>query len=108
MNQTKVCLKLHRTGTSEVLAVCDKKYIGQTLHNTKIKMKVHKSFYEGNEIPIQDAFSLFKSYGNINAVGSVINYGIQRGEINKNSVLWLENEEGESIPHMILFKMPPL
>ncbi len=105
---TRVFFKIHRKDNTEILAICDEDLLGKTLSNDKIRMKVLVGFYKGQSISISDALHLMRRYGNINILGSVIELGIEKKQINENAVIWFNDEEDKKVPHLLIFSIPPL
>ncbi len=104
----KVVFKVHKKDKSEILAICDKELFGKKLTGTKAKMTVPFDFYNGEEIPVEDALHLMRKYQNINAIGSVLELAIQKRLFHKDSMLWFNTEEGKKIPHLLIFSIPPI
>jgi hypothetical protein len=105
---TRVFFKIHRKDKTEVLAICDECLLGKELSNEKIRMKVRSQFYRGNAISKGDALDLMRRYSNINALGSVLELGIEKKVINEDAVFWLNDDENKVIPHLLIFSMPPI
>lgn len=104
----RVFFKVHRRDKTEILAICDECLLGKELSNNKIRMKVPPEFYRGNEISRSDALDLMKNYWNINALGSVLELGIEKKVINKNAVIWFNDDNNRGIPHLLIFSIPPI
>ena len=92
----------------EILALCDESILGQELVSDKARMKVLSDFYRGQEISTADALQLMRRYTNINALGSVLELGIQENVINVEAITWFSTSEGKKIPHLLLFSIPPI
>jgi len=104
----QVFFRIHRKDATEILAICDEDLLGKVLSNDKIKMKVPIKFYKGQAISRSDAFQLMRRYANINIIGSVIELGIEKNLIKNDAVIWFNDEEGNRIPHLLMFSIPPL
>ena len=107
-NSTRVFFKIHRKDKTEILAICDECLLGKVLSNEKIRMKVPTEFYRGNEISKIDALELMKKYVNINAIGSVLELGIEKEVINKDAVIWFNHGSNHKVPHLLIFSIPPI
>lgn len=108
LDSKKVFFKIHRKDKTEILAICDEFLFDQELKNDTIRMKIPKNFYYGHEISRSDALQLMRKYANINILGSVLEEGIQQNLINKDAVIWLKTEDGDNIPHLLIFSIPPI
>ncbi len=104
----RVLFKIHRKDKTEILAICDEALLGKELSNSTTRMKVPLGFYKGTYISKSDALDLMRRYTNINALGSVLDLGIEKNIINKDAVLWFNSEDGKRIPHLIIFSIPPI
>ena len=104
----QVFFRIHRRDATEILAICDEDLLGKILLNDKIKMRVPIDFYKGQSISTSDAFQLMRRYVNINILGSVIEFGIEKNLIKKDAVIWFNDEEGKRVPHLLIFSIPPL
>ena len=104
----QVFFRIHRQDGTEILAICDEELLGKVLSNSKIKMKVPNKFYKGQAISKSDALQLMRRYVNINIIGSVIELGIEKNRIKKDAVIWFNDEEGNRVPHLLIFSIPPL
>ncbi|MHA1972240.1 MAG: DUF424 family protein [Candidatus Hodarchaeales archaeon] len=104
----RVFFKIHRQEKNEILAICDEHIMGEELFSDEIRIKVPTKFYKGNEIEKEEALNLIKNYRNINIFGSVIDLGLEREVIREEAVIWLQNKNGERIPHLLIFAMPSL
>ena len=104
----RVYFKVHRRNNVEILALCDESLLGEILSNEKARMKISAGFYRGQEISKTDALRLMRNYANVNAVGSVIELGIQKKIINEDAIIWFTTSEGKKIPHLLIFSIPPI
>ena len=107
-SSTRVFFKIHRKDRTEILAICDECLLGKVLTNEKIRMKVPIDFYRGNVISKLDALELMRKYVNINAIGSVLELGIEKEVINKDAVIWFNHENNHQVPHLLIFSIPPI
>lgn len=107
-HSARVFFKIHRRNNMEILALCDESILGQELVSDKARMKVLSDFYRGQEISTADALQLMRRYTNINALGSVLELGIQENVINVEAITWFSTSEGKKIPHLLLFSIPPI
>ncbi|MFW9903105.1 MAG: DUF424 family protein [Candidatus Thorarchaeota archaeon] len=105
---TRVYFKIHRKDKTEILALCDEALFDQEIFNEKARMKIPSDFYRGQEISPNDALRLIRNYTNVNAVGSVLELGIQKKLINEDAIIWFTTSEGKKIPHLLIFSIPPI
>ncbi|MFX0014537.1 MAG: DUF424 family protein [Promethearchaeota archaeon] len=104
----RVYFKIHRKDNVEILALCDEVLLGQELFNEKARMRIPADFYRGKEISALDALRLMRNYTNVNAIGSVLELGIQENLINEDAIIWFTTSEGRKIPHLLIFSIPPI
>ena len=104
----RVFFKVHRRQKTEILALCDESLLGQELVNEKARMRISPDFYRGKKISTDDALRLMRNYANVNAVGSVLELGIQQKIINEDAIIWFKSKEGKQIPHLLIFAFPPI
>ncbi len=64
-----VYIKIHSSGGSSVLCVCDEGLIGKTLSEGSLSMMVTAKFYQGHVKPEEEVITLMKSSANINILG---------------------------------------
>ena len=107
-SSTRVYFKIHRKDKTEILALCDESLLGQEIFNEKARMKIPTDFYRGQVISPNDALRLISNYTNVNAVGSVLELGIQENIINEDAIIWFTTSEGKKIPHLLIFSIPPI
>jgi hypothetical protein len=107
-SSNRVCFKVHRRDKNEILAVCDESLLGQEVFNKKSRMRIPVDFYKGKTITPIGALRLMKNYSNVNAIGSVLELGIQQKVINPNAIIWFNTTEGKKVPHLLIFSFPPI
>ncbi len=108
LSLNRILFKIHRKSRTEILAICDENLLGQELRNDRARMIISSDFYSGQEISAEEALRLMNTYTNINAVGSVLEYGIRNNLINEDAIIWFTNEQGKKIPHLLIFSLPPI
>ena len=87
-----ILVKIHTSGDSAILCLCDKDLIGKTIGHIKIS----KNFYEGEEKPEQELLDLIQESNNINAIGQEsIDFLLKHKIINKEDIIFIEK-----IPHI--------
>lgn len=64
-----VYVKIHNSGGSSVLCVCDEDLIGKTLSEGNLVIMVTAKFYQGNTKSEEEVILLMKSASNINILG---------------------------------------
>lgn len=88
-------LKIHKTGSQEVVALCDKDLIGETLKEKNLQLNVSERFYKGEELSEDKIIGIIKSTPNINIVGKKsIKLALRVGIISKESIIKIKG-----VPH---------
>ncbi|MFX0205384.1 MAG: DUF424 family protein [Candidatus Hodarchaeota archaeon] len=101
----KVYLKIHRSGASEVIAICDPPLIGKHIRGSCHKLFISERFYLGMLVSKEEALNYIQKASNVNLVGTIVSTLLERKWLNENAVLWLDDEElGQKIPHVIIFR----
>jgi hypothetical protein len=74
-------LKIHRAGSSFIVAVCDRELLGKTLKEGNINVTISEEFYKGDIVPEEYVKEVIAKAGNVNlfgerAVGCAIECGL--------------------------------
>jgi len=88
-------VKIHKSESSEVVAVCDKELLGKTLKQEDIKISISEKFYKGEEKTEEEVIQILKEATNINLVGEkAVSAGIKAGIISEENIIKIEG-----VPH---------
>ena len=85
---TEIIAKIHLVQMQSILAVCDKEYLGKTISNNSLEIKISERFYGGEEITNKELILMVKEHNSINLFGNKCVEILEReGLINKSSVI---------------------
>ncbi|MFX1512127.1 MAG: DUF424 family protein [Promethearchaeota archaeon] len=102
----QVYLKIHRSGASEVIAVCDPHLLGKCIKDSKHILTISERFYEGMLVSRDEALDYIRQAHNVNLVGSIITSLVEQNVLRKDSILWIDDEDtGQRVPHVIIFRV---
>jgi len=88
-------LKIHKTGTREIVALCDEDLIGKTLEEKNFQLKISERFYKGEELSEDKIIDILKSESNVNIVGeNSIKLALKAGIISEESIIKIKG-----VPH---------
>lgn len=73
-----------------VVTVCDSELFGKTFEEGDFSLEVDKSFYEGEEVNIEECLEALKEATIANLVGSIVERAEEEGYINSNNILEIE------------------
>jgi uncharacterized protein len=91
-------VKIHISGDSHVIAVCDEYLIGKTLKND-VTIKISEHFYKGEKKTEQEVINILKTASNINLIGkNAIQAGLKTGVITKENIKTIQG-----VPHAQAF-----
>lgn len=62
-------MKIHRTGESEVVAVCDEELVGKCFEEDGVCLDVSESFYKGDKVDGSRVLKVCKDARAMNVVG---------------------------------------
>jgi hypothetical protein len=80
-------LKIHKSGDSAIVALCDRELIGKTLKEGNITVTITEDFYKGELISQEKAIEILSGATNINIFGErAVSCAIECGVVNKNNV----------------------
>lgn len=80
-------LKIHRSGESVIVAVCDRELLGKTLKEGNLKVTISEEFYKGNLVSEEDVMGIIPKAGNLNLFGDMaVSCAIRCGVVNPSSV----------------------
>ena len=80
-------LKIHKSGDSTIVALCDRELIGKTLKEGNIKVTITEEFYKGELITREEAVGILSKAGNVNLFGEkAVSCAIECGVVDKDNV----------------------
>ncbi|WP_321430773.1 DUF424 family protein [uncultured Methanolobus sp.] len=80
-------LKIHKSGDSTIVALCDRELIGKTLKEGNITVKITEDFYKGELISQEKAIDILSGATNINIFGKkAVSCAVECGVVDKNNV----------------------
>jgi hypothetical protein len=80
-------LKIHKSGDSTIVALCDRELIGKTLKEGNITVTITEDFYKGGLISQEKAIDILSGATNINIFGKkAVSCAIECGVVDKNNV----------------------
>lgn len=80
-------MKIHKSGDSTIVALCDRELIGKTLKEGNITVTVTEEFYKGKLVSREEAFEILSKAANINIFGErAVSCAIECGVVDKNNV----------------------
>ncbi len=88
-------VKIHKKESRTIIAVCDKKLIGQLLEENGKQLDLRGEFYNGEERETEEIGDLIRNSDGVNLVGEeAIKLGLQEEVIDKEHVITIKG-----IPH---------
>ena len=80
-------VKIHRSGNSKVIAICDENLINKEFEEGSLYIKVSESFFKGEKKNKEDVKKILKEAGNVNFIGGEsVSVAIESGLISKEDV----------------------
>lgn len=80
-------IKIHRSGDTTIVALCDRELIGKTLKEGDITVTITEEFYKGELISEEDAIKIISKASNINIFGDkAVSCAVKCGAVNQNNV----------------------
>lgn len=93
-----ILVKIHRSGNSSIVCLCDSNLIGKKFSGGDLNINVSKRFYGGEEIDESKIVEILKECNNLNVVGKEsIGFALKCKKIYKRSIIKIKN-----IPHAIV------
>jgi len=93
-------LKILRTSGENIVIICDRELLGQTLKEGDLKLEVKESFYGGREASVEECLRALQDATIGNLVGSIVEHAAKAGIINPENVIRLQN-----VPHAQLVRL---
>lgn len=92
-----IYLKIHRSGESTIIALCDKELVGKKFEDKKLQLNITERFYKGEALPEDQIIEILREAANINIVGKKsIEAALKAGVIEKENIIKIKG-----IPHAI-------
>ncbi len=92
---------MRKWGQCVLLATCDVDLLGKKLSEGKIVFEIHKQFYEGPKMTLEEVIELMKQSTIVNMVGhKVVKKAIEKGLVHPEAVLKISG-----VPHAQIVKM---
>ncbi|MDW7731636.1 MAG: DUF424 family protein [Methanolobus sp.] len=83
-------LKIHRSGDSVIVAVCDRELIGKALKEGNISVTISEDFYKGDLVSEEEVRDTLSRAGNINIFGErSVSCAIDCGVVDKSGVRFI-------------------
>ncbi len=80
-------LKIHRSGNSTIIALCDRELIGKTLKEGNISVTITEDFYKGDPISEDEAIDVLSTATNVNIFGEkAVSCAVRCGVVDKNNI----------------------
>lgn len=84
----RVVVKVHETPNGRMLAVCDAGLLGRTFEQGDCRLDLSASFYQGDEVSVEEAGALLEDVYVVNAVGEdSVGLLVGRKLVEKDNVL---------------------
>lgn len=84
-------LKIHKSGGSTIIALCDRELIGKTLKEGNLTVTISEDFYKGTIISEEDAIELLSKASNVNIFGEkAVSCAVRCGAVNKDNVKFID------------------
>ncbi|WP_319506943.1 DUF424 family protein [uncultured Methanolobus sp.] len=81
-------IKIHKSGDTTIVALCDRELIGKTLKEGNITVTITEEFYKGEIISEEDAIKLISKASNVNIFGEkAVSCAVKSGVVNKDNVM---------------------
>lgn len=97
----QVSVNIIKQGKHVLVAACDLNLLGKTLKFREINFIVHRSFYEGSVVSVEEAVDLIKQGTNVNIVGpAIVQAAIDEGLVHPQAILDISG-----VPHAQIVKM---
>ena len=94
-------VKIHKTGFSEVVCVCDEDLIDKKFEDGDLQLDITGRFYKGEKKTEEEVIKILKEAGNMNIVGEKsIKAAIKAGIIGKENIIKIKN-----IPHAQVYNI---
>ncbi len=73
-----------------VVTICDSELFGEKLEEGDLKLEVDRSFYEGDEVSVEECLEALREATIANMVGSIVKHAVEEGYIESEHVLEID------------------
>ncbi|MBI2672956.1 DUF424 family protein [Candidatus Woesearchaeota archaeon] len=92
-------IKIHKTETRDIIAICDKDLIGKTLTDGNLHLEVSERFYKGKEISEAAAVDIIREGKRRSSIFNIlgkrsVDFALKNGIIDKENIIKIKD-----IPH---------
>ncbi len=92
-------IKIHKTATRDIIAICDKDLIGKTLTDGNLNLEISERFYKGKEFSEKEATDIVKEGKRKSSIFNIlgkksIDFALKNGIIEKENIIKIKD-----IPH---------
>jgi len=96
-------LKIHRTPTGEVTAICDSELLGTILSEgaVQLDLQAHSGFYQGKKVDEREAISALRSSENVNLVGKRSLCAAKKAGVSTAGAIMVQG-----VPHLQIYRLP--
>lgn len=84
-------LRVIRTQGEVLVIVCDAELIGKEFREGKLRLKIDKTFYRGEETSVEECLAALREATVANLVGSIVEHAIKADIIRPENVLRIQN-----------------
>ena len=96
-----ILVKIHKTETSEIIAVCDAELIGKRFEEGNLALNITENFYKGKNLPKKEIIHLLEESRNVSIVGKEsIQLALDHKIIDEMNVITIQG-----IPHAQMFSL---
>ncbi len=82
-------IKIHGSGESRVIAICDESLIGKKISNKDMEIEVTERFYKGKKINNKNVKEIIKKGINVNLIGKkTVTCAIEEGIVSADNIIW--------------------
>lgn len=83
-------LSIKRRSEEILVTICDQELFGRELREGDLSLEVSPSFYEGEEVSVEECLEALKEATIANMVGSIVEEAIEAGYVDSDYVLEIE------------------
>ncbi|HLC62906.1 MAG TPA: DUF424 family protein [Candidatus Nanoarchaeia archaeon] len=90
-----ILIKIHNSGASRLISICDSDLIGKKFEQGNKQLDITERFYKGEEMSEEKIFSLLETCSSLNVVGKEsIQFALKNKIIHKDLIIIIQG-----IPH---------
>ncbi|MDY0387636.1 MAG: DUF424 family protein [Methanolobus sp.] len=80
-------IKIHKSGDTTIIALCDRELIGKTLKEGNITITISEEFYKGEIVSEKNAIDIISKASNINIFGkNAVACAVDCGVVDKDHI----------------------